>query len=132
MSLFVLAAGVLFYLMWLKDDLPAMISNQAPASLRGTGLPTNPVHVLDYSLVLPGFIITSVLLLKKKALGYLFAPVFMTFAVLMNITIAVIAVVMKMGGSNDNVSVSILFAIFAAIGVAVLVRFLRHMKKSAA
>lgn len=132
MSLFVLAAGVLFYLMWLKDDLPAMISNQAPASLRGTGLPTNPVHVLDYSLVLPGFIITSVLLLKKKALGYLFAPVFMTFAVLMNITIAVIAVVMKMGGSNDNVSVSILFTIFAAIGVAVLVIFLGHMKKPAA
>jgi hypothetical protein len=132
MSLLVLAAGVLFYLMWLKDDLPAMISNQMPAGLRGTGLPTNPVHVLDYSFILPGFIITSVLLLKKKALGYLFAPVLMTFGVLMNLTIAVIAVVMKMTGYDDNVAISMLFAAFALLGIAVLVSFLRHMKKAAA
>lgn len=129
MSVLVLAAGVLFYLMWLKDDLPAMISNQAPANLRETGLPTNPVHVLDYSLVLPGFIITSILLLKKNAFGYLFAPVLMTFCVLMNVTIAILIIVMRARGANDNLTVSTLFWVFAAIGTAVMVGFLRHMKK---
>lgn len=67
MSIFVLAAGVLFYLMWLKDDLPAMIGNRAPENLRESGLLTNPVHVLDYSLILPGFIVSSILLLKRHA-----------------------------------------------------------------
>lgn len=131
MSILVLAAGVLFYLMWLKDDLPAMISNQAPASLSGTGLPTNPVHVLDYALVLPGFIVTSILLFRKQALGYFFAPVLLTFGVLMHITIAVIVVVMKARGTDDKIGMSILFLVFAAIGAAVLVSFLRHMKKPA-
>lgn len=132
MSILVLAAGVVFYLMWLKDDLPAMISNQTPSNLSGTGLPTNPVHVLDYSLVLPGFILTSILLFKKNAFGYLFAPVLMTFGVLMDITIATIIIVMRVRGTADNVTVSILFWAFAAIGTAVLVSFLRHMKKPVA
>lgn len=131
MSILVLGAGVLFYLMWLKADLPAMINNQVPAGLRGTGLPTNPVHVLDYSLFLPGFIVTSIMLFKKHALGYLFAPVLMTFGVLMDITIAAIVIVMKIKGTEDNVSVSVLFVVLAAIGIAVLVSFLRHMKKPA-
>lgn len=128
-SILVLAGGVLFYLMWLKDDLPAMISNQAPASLRGTGLPTNPVHVLDYSLFLPGFIITSILLFKKHAFGYFFAPVFLTFGVLMDITIAEIAVVMKVRGADDNITIAVLFVVFALLEIAVLTVFLRHMKK---
>lgn len=129
MSLFVLAAGVLFYLMWLKDDLPAMINNGVPANLLGTGLPTNPVHVLDYSLVLPGFIITSILLLKKRAFGYFFTPIIMTFGVLMDITIAVLIIVMRAKGTDDKIGVSVLFFVLAALGIAVLAGFLSHMKK---
>lgn len=131
MSILVLAAGVVFYLMWLKDDLPAMISNQTPAGLQGTGLPTNPVHVLDYSLILPGFILTSILLLKKNAFGYLFAPVLLSFGVLMDITIATILIVMKTRGMQDSLTAFVVFAIFAVIGIVVLVSFLRHMKKPA-
>lgn len=131
MSILVLAAGVVFYLMWLKDDLPAMISNQTPASLQGTGLPTNPVHVLDYSLILPGFIVTSILLLKKNPFGYLFAPVLLTFGVLMDFTIAAIIIAMRVRGTADSLTAFVLFVIFAAIGIVVLVTFLRHMKKPA-
>lgn len=130
-SILVLAAGVVFYLMWLKDDLPAMISNQAPVSLQETGLPTNPVHVLDYSLILPGFIVTSILLLKKNGFGYLFAPVLLTFGILMYLTIAAIIIAMRVRGTNDNLTAFVLFVIFAAISIAVLVSFLKHMKKPA-
>ncbi len=130
-SIFVLIAGVLFYLMWLKEDLPAMILNRAPASLQETGLLTNPVHVLDLSLILPGFIVTSVLLLKKHAFGYLFAPVLLVFGILMDITIAALIIVMKIRGAEDTVALALLFVIFAIIGVVVLITFLRHMKKPA-
>ncbi len=130
-SVFVLAAGVLFYLMWLKEDLPAMIGDQAPASLQATGLITNPVHVLDLSLILPGFIVTSMLLMRKHALGYLFAPVLLAFGILMDITIAALVVVMKIRGTEDNVNIVGLFIVIAALSTAVLVSFLRHMKKPA-
>ncbi len=128
-SAFVLVAGVLFYLMWLKEDLPAMISDQTPAGLQATGLMSNPVHVLDLSLILPGFIITSILLLRRQAVGYLFAPVLLVFGVLMDITIAAIVVVMKVRGIGGGGAVAWVFVIFAAIGLAVLIGFLRHLKK---
>ncbi len=129
MSFFVLAAGLLFYLMWLKDDLPAMVNNSVPAGLVGTGLPTNPVHVLDYSLVLPAFIITSVLLFKKRAFGYYFTPILMTFGILMDITIAVLIIVMRMKGAEDNIGASGLFVVLALAGIAILAGFLARMKK---
>jgi hypothetical protein len=130
-SIFVLIAGVLFYLMWLKEDLPAMILNQAPPSLQETGLLTNPVHVLDLSLILPAFILTSVLLIKKHAFGYLFAPVLLVFGILMDITIAALIIVMKIRGTEGTVALAALFIVFAIISIIVLVGFLRHMKKPA-
>lgn len=130
-SFFVLAAGVVFYLMWLKEDLPAMISDRAPASLQAIGLLTNPIHVLDLSIILPGFIITSILLLKKHAFGYLFAPVLLVFATLMDITIAALVVVMEMRGITDSVTVAVLFVLFALVCATVLAVFLRHMRKPA-
>lgn len=129
MSVFVLAAGVLFYLMWLKDDLPAMISNRTPENILESGLLTNPVHVLDYSLILPGFIISSIILIKRHALGYLFAPVLLIFGVLMDITIAALVIIMKAREVQDNFAVAVLFVVIAIASVAVLIIFLNHMKK---
>lgn len=131
-AFFVLAAGVVFYLMWLKEDLPAMISNQTPSTLKAIGLLTNPVHVLDLSLILPGFIIVSALLIKKHAFGYFFGPVLLVFAALMDITIGALVVVMEARGLSDHVIVAWLFAVFTVVCLAVLTGFLRHMKKAAA
>ncbi len=131
-ALFVLAAGIIFYLMWLKEDLPAMINDQTPPSLQAIGLLTNPVHVLDLSLILPGFIIISALLIKKHAFGYFFGPVLLVFAALMDITIGAFVVVMQLRGLSDNMVVAWLFAAFALVCLAVLTGFLRHMKKAAA
>lgn len=130
-SFFVLAAGVVFYLMWLKEDLPAMINDQAPPSLQAIGLLTNPIHVLDLSLILPGFIVTSILLFKKHAFGYLFAPVLLVFAALMDITIAVLIVVMGQRGASDDIRVAVLFAVLTILCLAVLIIFLSHMRKPA-
>ena len=69
--------SVLFYIQWLSQDVPAILSNEAPADVREINIPTNPVHVLDLGLFLPAMIITSILLWKKKPSGQLFAgPLF--------------------------------------------------------
>jgi len=128
-SSFVLIAGVLFYLMWLKEDLPAMIVHHTPMSLQENGLMTNPVHVLDFSLVLPGFIITSILLLRQHPIGYFFTPILLVFAALMDMTIAWLVVFMNLRGTTGDIALTAVFVIVAAICLMVLVIFLRHMKK---
>jgi hypothetical protein len=87
-STFLFVLAVLFCLLWLKEIIPAVIRNEAPQAIQETGLPTNPVHVLDLSIVLPAFIIASILLRRKHPFGYLLAPVFLVFAALMDVTIA--------------------------------------------
>lgn len=71
---FLVVIGVAFALLWLSADLPAMFSGVPSAELKDSGLPTNPVHVLDLSLFLPGAIAAGVLLRRGRDWGRLLAP----------------------------------------------------------
>lgn len=57
-----LGAGVLagiaiaFAVLWLAAIVGALVSGRAPVELSESGLPANPVHVLDLAIVLPGMI----------------------------------------------------------------------------
>ena len=94
--------GALFALLWLAEDVPNILRNTSPPSLAETGLLTNPVHVLDLALVLPGMILAGVLLRRQRPLGLLLGPVLLVFSTLMGAAILA------------------LFAMFAARGLPVV------------
>lgn len=83
----------LFAILWLSSILPAVINGSIPAEIEGLGLPVNPVHVIDLALLLPAFIISSVLVKKKAALGYFLTPSMLVFSALMSAAIAEIMIV---------------------------------------
>ena len=68
-SVFLLVLGIGFYLLWLSEEIPALLTGKIPQSVMVANLPTNPVHVLDLALYLPAMIITAVLLWRRKLLG---------------------------------------------------------------
>lgn len=80
--------ALLFCGLWLSEILPANVLNTTPDSLEN--LPTNPVQVLDLSIVLPGFFTAGMLIIRKKRLGYILAPVGLTFSFLMHTTIGIL------------------------------------------
>ena len=90
--------AVLFCGAWLSVILPANLLNTSPDNLEQ--LPTNPVHVLDLSVVLPGIFIGGILLIRKKKLGYFLAPVILTFSLLMQLTIGVLMLFLNDYGQN--------------------------------
>lgn len=94
---FILMA-VLFCGAWLSVILPANLLNTSPANLEQ--LPTNPIHVLDLSIVLPGIFTGGILLIRKKKLGYFLAPIILTFSVLMQLTIGVLMLFLSDHGQN--------------------------------
>ena len=51
-SVFLLVIAILFYLQWLSEDIPALVTGRMPPSVMENGLLTNPVHVLDMGLLL--------------------------------------------------------------------------------
>jgi hypothetical protein len=79
--------AIAFMGLWLSTIIPDLRSTAIPSSLVETGVLTNPVHVIDLSVLLPGIFITGVLLWRRHPAGMALAPVILSFFVLMNITI---------------------------------------------
>ncbi len=97
---FLIVTAVLFGLLWLSEDVPALLSGSRPQSVIDMALPTNPVHILDLGFFLPAVIATAVMLLKKKPLAYTLAPAFIVFLVLTGIPILLTPVVQAARGET--------------------------------
>lgn len=117
---FFIVLSVLFYFTWLSDIVPAVIEGRKPAALLDTGLFTNPVHVLDLSIILPLVFVVGVLTLKGNSFALALAPALLVFFVLMDITIAVLAVMLFRGGMAETYSVSIIMGVHAALSIGVI------------
>lgn len=127
-SVYCMALTGVFYLLWLSEDLPAVWSGTAPKSLSVAGLFTNPVHVLDLSIVLPAMFIASIQLWKKKAWGYLFFPAMMVFSIVMGLAIVGMMLAMNRLGVGGNPGPAGFFGLVILLSVGVLGNFLKTLK----
>lgn len=120
--------GVLFYGLWLAEDLPAVLSGSPPETLREVGLMTNPVHVLDMAFLLPACIVAGLALVRGRAIGYWLAPT--VIAALVAITVAIITIMAFAirGGETASIPVVIAMTIIGLVQAVLLVRFLRHLR----
>lgn len=121
-GIYFIVTAVLFYGLWLSDVLTAMFYNMPPESLKDINLPTNPVHVIDLSVILPGFAVIGVLLLRQHHLGFLLAPVMLSFTLLMNITIAGLNIVMLNNGLVANWMITIIMLFLAVFNIMLLLK----------
>ncbi len=95
---FLIIVGVLFALLWLSEDVPALIAGKTPQSVVDMGIPTNPVHILDLAFFLPAAMITGVLLLKRIPLGYTLGPSLIMFLILTGVPILITPIVQARRG----------------------------------
>ena len=97
---FLIVVGILFALLWLSEDVPALLAGKTPQSVVDMGIPTNPVHILDLSFFLPAVLITSWLLLRRRPLGYTLAVPFLVFLILTGVPILITPVVQSQRGET--------------------------------
>ena len=95
---FLIITAVIFGLLWLSEDVPALLSSTKPQSVVDMALPTNPVHILDLGFFLPAVIVTGVLLIKRKPFAYTLAPAFIVFLILTGVPILLTPVVQAARG----------------------------------
>jgi hypothetical protein len=84
--------GILFYFIWLSEDVPALLNGTVPASITQAGEVVNPVHVLDMALYLPALIITGISLWRDRSLGYTLGLPLLVFSILTFVAIGFIFV----------------------------------------
>jgi len=127
-GVYLLVLAFLFYLLWLSEVIPSMITNTVPVNVREMGLPVNSVHAIDLSICLPGIFIIGFLLLKKNLIGLILTPVILVFTILMNITIGSLTAFMKIKGLQPDLSVAIIMILLAAFSMILLFKFLISLK----
>ncbi len=114
-----------FALLWLGEDIPAMIDGSASDALVKSGLPTNPVHVLDLSLFLPACMLAGLLLRRGRAWGYYLAPVLLTAMAAIGTGIVVLMVVLDARGEDASM---VLAAVIGGLVVVLTVTAWRFLQ----
>ncbi len=127
-SSFLLVLTVLFYLLWLKEDLTALLTGATPQTIVEAGLLTNPVHVLDMALLLPAMALGGVLLWRKQLLGYGLAGVLLVIAILEAVGIAGMFAFSARAGISGTEGLAVVFAVLTLVGTVLLAWYLRGLQ----
>lgn len=88
---FLLVTAVVFALLWLADEIGALARGQVPRSVIEMQVPTNFVHAIDLSIVLPGLAVSGWLLLTRRPWGYLLGPVLLAKVVTLGTAVLAMA-----------------------------------------
>lgn len=129
-GIYFIVVAISFYALWLMEIIPSVMNGTVPASLQEVGLFTNGVHVIDLSVFLPGLFIVGVMVLQKKTLGFILAPVGLTFMILMDLSLAGLMVVLKNRGLEANMGVMIMMGVLALFSAVILFTYFKVMDKT--
>ena len=127
-SIYLGVMAALFYFLWLREIVPALVAGRIPQSLQDNGTPTNPVHVLDMAWILPAFGITAISLWRKQALGYTLAGALLSYIVLLISAILSMVVFMIRDGHPLAVPQIAIFGTIFIISLGLLIWYLKGLK----
>jgi hypothetical protein len=125
---FLIAIAVLFGGAWLSEIVPAIWLGTTPKSIVEAGTPTNPVHVIDLSVILPLHFAAGVALVRGRSYGWMLASVVLGFGVLMAQSIAGMMLVMHLRGIDVNLGVAAGMTVVSLATASVLAQLLRSVR----
>lgn len=128
-GIYFLIIAILFCFLWLSEILPAILKGETPSSLTETGLPVNPVHSIDLALFLPGLFLVGINLIRKKSIAFLMAPIILVFFILMNLSIAFLALELEKNGIGSGQTLATIMvglALISKVFLLVILKKARH------
>lgn len=107
----IIGIGVLFAGLWLGELVPALLTGTVPASLTEAGLWVNPIHVIDLSVVLPGFIVAGVAALQRREHGLFWLAPWLVFSALMGSSIIAAMILMMLAGAANTAPATVMVSL---------------------
>ena len=114
------------------DIMAAIRRGQTPPSIAETGQFTDPIQVLDLCFLLPALVIAAVLLLRRKEMGFVLAPVLSVVIILISIEVVAIILVMINRGLSSDYRPAVSFGATGALVTALLSWYFRPQHKLSA
>ncbi|HEX5156373.1 MAG TPA: hypothetical protein VFW17_04065 [Ktedonobacterales bacterium] len=130
-ALYLLVTTALFALTWLRDIVPALVSNTTPISLQGTKMLTNPIQVVDFAVSFPLTVLAAVWLWQRKVWGYALAGLFLVYCVIEAISVATDQFFGHLSDPTQSVVMAPVFAVIAVIAAVPLVLYFRCLRRDA-
>ena len=121
----IIATGVLFTGLWLSELVPALLTGMVPASLTEAGLWVNPIHVIDLAVVLPGFIVSGVATLGRRAHGLFWLAPWLVFSALMGSSIIAAMVVLISAGADNTAPATVMVSLVVLASLLAVWAYLR-------
>jgi hypothetical protein len=131
-GVFLVVVAILFYFIWLSEDIPALLAGEVPQGVIEAEAPTDIVHVLDMAWILPANVLTAIWLWRGRAVGYALAGTMLSFLsilVLAVISMFVFQVLYGVAAVAEAVGIAMVFGVVFAISLGVLVWYLRGLKE---
>ena len=119
--------ALVFYLLWLKSVVPAIIQNEVPKEVSDYNLLVNPVHVIDLVFALPGLLIGSVLIWRRQRVVFIIASLALIFMVLLTLALAAMVLMLVARGISEDNTIALVFGILSISSVALLVLLFRKI-----
>lgn len=119
---------VAFYVLWLKNVVPALLDSETPAFLAGSGMVTPTNYVLDMALFLPLGLVASVALWRRTAWGLVVGGAMLLTLVLESLAVAAdqwAGSAADPASSVASAAMTPVFLVVAAIGVGALALWYR-------
>ncbi|HEX9108628.1 MAG TPA: hypothetical protein VF832_15395, partial [Longimicrobiales bacterium] len=101
-GIFLVTTAVVFLLLWLGDEVGALARGEVPRSVREMQIPTNFIHGIDLAVVLPALAISGALLLRRRAWGYVLAPVLLAKVTTLGAAVLTMAAFMVLDGQKAD------------------------------
>lgn len=124
-----LALGSGSSLLWLSGIVPATLAGETPDELLDTGLPANPVHVIDLAVLLPAALLAGALLRSRRSFGFVLAPLVLTAMALLGVTIVTIQAAFAARDLDAVWGVAAGVGVVTVVELLVLARFLRAIER---
>lgn len=122
-TLFTVAAFLT--LAWLGKIVPSLLPDQPAPILENAT--TMVIQTMDLGLIVPLAIVSGVLLLRRRALGYLLASVFVMKAITMGLAVSAMVINMIIAGTPDSPAIMIPFLLITAVNLIIAVAMLRSI-----
>lgn len=118
--------GVMLMVMWVNMIFQYMISNQVPEGL--DHYTTLVIQGLDLGFVVPISILSGVMLIQAKPLGFMLSSIVITKGFTMGLAIMAMIVGQHLAGVNLSIIEATLFSVLSLFLIVCLILLLKHIK----
>lgn len=131
-AIFMVVAGLGTLMLWLSELIGPLTTGRAPANLGP--YTTMFTHGFDSAVITPATVLTGILLLKRKPLGYLFAAPLLILCGLVGVTVIAQTISQGMAGIVFPIGVYIgmvgSWVVMGGFAVVLLLSFFRSIRET--